>query len=95
MSYNPKKGMHKNAAGVAVFDEPGTAPEGGAGKSWWNGTVTRRVVNSKGETVRRSKQSATLFAKEGDVPALLCRQCPDTPQASEGDVRTSVSYSRA
>jgi len=91
MSHNPKKGMTKTKAGVNVYNEPGQAPVAGLGKRWYHGVVTRRVVNSKGETVRRSKQEAMVFAKLADVPGLICRQCPDnTP--GEGDVQTRMTF---
>jgi len=92
MSYNPPKGMYKTNEGVAVFHDRGTAPEPGAGKRWWTGTVIRTVVNSKGDSSKRTKQVARVFAKESDVAGFLIRQCPDTFQSSEGDVKVKISW---
>jgi len=95
MSYRPKKGMHNNDQGVAVFDDPGTAVQPGGGKRWWVGTVVRKVFNSRNEMIRKSKQTARVFAKEADVVAMVCRQCSEASVISEGELRTSVTYSPA
>ena len=95
MSYHPKKGMHNNEQGVAVFDNPAAVPTPGGGKRWWLGKVTREVVNGKGDVLRRSKQQALVFAKEADVVAMVCRQCTEITTVAEGDVRTKVSYGPA
>ena len=52
-------------------------------------------MNGKGETVRRSKQEANVYAKEEDVAAYVCRQCPDPNPTAEGETRVSVTWRQA
>lgn len=94
MSYFPKKGMYRDAAGVNRFVDSGQGSNGPVGKRWYLAEVVRRAYNSKDEVVRKNKQETAVFAHEADVVGLAMRRCPDTGTGQDA-YRTSVNvYSR-
>ena len=76
MSYYPKKGMHRDKHGIAVFDQQ-PRWDWPQAKRWFRAEVVRVVLDGRGEVVRRNKQAAAVYAVEEEAAGLALRQCPD------------------
>lgn len=83
MSYFPKKGMYRDNGRVNRFAEQTEERRPYAAKRWFHVEVVRRVVDGKGETMKKNKQVAEVFAKETDVISFAMRRCPD-PWVGDG-----------
>lgn len=92
MSYHPKRGFHRDAAGTVRFDVEASLPTGST-KRWYRGRVTRVALDGKGEVVRRNTQETSVYARGEEVAAYLVARCP-TPWVGQGDaeVRTKVYF---
>lgn len=95
MSYYPKKGMYRDDNGVARFKAPGLDP-GVPTKRFYTVERTIKVLNSKGEVVRKSRQSTEVFAHEADAIGMAMRRMPYPwpGQEAGGEIKENI-YVRA
>lgn len=95
MGYPAKKGMYKvrSADGGYLyrFQEPGTA-RGLPAKRWFHVEVVRKVHDSKGEVVKRNKQTTAIYGSEDTMVGLAMRRCPDPWPGTSEEVRTRIYY---
>lgn len=58
-------------------------------KKWFDVTVTRVIVNGKGENMRRNVQHAVVWGTEENAVGIGFRRCPDP---FEGEDRRYITY---
>ena len=87
----PKKGMYIDQQGIHRYLEPGTGHTVQA-KSWWFAEVTRKSVDSSGETKRKHAEACSIYALREEVAGFAIKQCPDPWPGVEGDVKTTVHF---
>lgn len=92
MSYFPKKGMHRDQNGVSRFDQQ-PLPASPA-KRWFQAEVVRRVLDSKGELVKKSRQTTSFYSVPEEAASMAVKRCPFPWPGQDlgGKLKESVSY---
>lgn len=94
MSYNPKKGFHRDEHGMIRFDVEASMPTS-TGKEWHTGTIVRKVLNGKDEVIAKDKQVCQVYARPEEVAAKIFTQCPSPFKGTEGRLMTDSWYERS
>lgn len=92
-SQSPKGFLRKRAAEGGFIDvllSPGTYPEPGGGKRWFQVEVVRRRIDSKGELLEKDSQTTEVYARPGEAEGFALARCPSRLKVNEGEIRTNV-----
>lgn len=91
MSYYPKQQFvrHPKDKLMHVFKDHDQAQEPlpGGGKRWWSVTISRVLLDGKGDVKDKHKSKERVFGLESDALAMAFARSP-CPFTGEGEVRT-------
>jgi hypothetical protein len=94
----PPKGMihvhlsSKDEEGMDTFLEQGAPAAIADGKAWFGVQVVRFVMDSKGEIVRKNKQTTSVFTLPEDAVGVGLRRCPDPWPGQDPKPQMNVSF---
>lgn len=92
-SQSPAGFLRKRSAEGGFIDvmlNPGSYPEPGGGKRWYQVEITRTRYDSQGSPLERESQTTEVFARPGEAEGFALARCPSGLKTSEGEIRTNV-----